>query len=167
MKKLTIITLTFVMAVLSILPAFASSIPDWSGITEDLFNDDLFGNVTLEKMMKVNEFIEKYGYTSAVVTDRNGNELDTDAYIPTGAKCLEAQGDTVVTVAVICVMEDVNCDAKITAADARLALRHSARLEKLDDIQFKAADVNMDGKVTAADARLILRKPIGPVNPNG
>ncbi len=159
MKKITIITLTFVMAVLSVLPVFASSIPDWSGITEDLFNDDLFGNVTLEKMMKVNEFIEKYGYTSAVVTDRNGNELDTDAYIPNGAKCLETQGDTVVTVAVICVMEDVNCDAKITAADARLALRHSARLEKLDDIQFRAADVNEDGKVTAADARLILRKP--------
>ena len=53
---------------------------------------------------------------------------------------------------------DVNKDGKITAADARLALRVSAKLETLTDYILKVADMNKDGKITAADARTILRK---------
>ena len=52
---------------------------------------------------------------------------------------------------------DVNKDGKITAADARLALRVSAKLETLTDYIQKTADMNKDGKITAADARKILR----------
>ncbi len=52
---------------------------------------------------------------------------------------------------------DVNSDGKITAADARLALRISAKLEKGTDYQMLVADVNQDKKITAADARKILR----------
>ena len=53
---------------------------------------------------------------------------------------------------------DVNKDGKITAADARQALRISATLVTPTDYQKKAADMNGDGKITAADARKILRK---------
>ena len=53
---------------------------------------------------------------------------------------------------------DVNKDGKITAADARLALRYSAKLETPNEYQFVAANYNKDDKITAADARLILRK---------
>lgn len=53
---------------------------------------------------------------------------------------------------------DVNGDGKVTAADAREALRASAKLEKLSDTEIKAADMNNDGKVTASDAREILRE---------
>lgn len=53
---------------------------------------------------------------------------------------------------------DVNKDGKLTAADARLALRVSAKLETLTDYILKVADMNKDGKITAADARTILRK---------
>lgn len=56
------------------------------------------------------------------------------------------------------VLYDVNGDGNITAADARLALRASARLATLGGDSFTAADVNHDGNVTASDARLILRK---------
>ncbi len=59
---------------------------------------------------------------------------------------------------------DVNLDKKITAADARLALRISARLENypaVDSVVFKNADVNGDGAITAADARIILRVSAG------
>lgn len=59
---------------------------------------------------------------------------------------------------------DVNLDGKITAADARLALRISARLEPYPDVKsvvFKNADVNGDGVITAADARIILRVSAG------
>ncbi|MBR5496919.1 MAG: glycosyl hydrolase family 25 [Clostridia bacterium] len=53
---------------------------------------------------------------------------------------------------------DVNSDGKITAADARLALRFSAGLENLTQTQQYTADMNDDSKVTAADAREILQK---------
>lgn len=52
---------------------------------------------------------------------------------------------------------DINGDCKITSADARLALRGAARLEKLSESAFLAADCNYDGKLTASDARKILR----------
>ncbi len=52
---------------------------------------------------------------------------------------------------------DVTGDEKINAADARLVLRYSAKLQELDEEQFKAADVDNSGIVNAADARKILR----------
>lgn len=52
---------------------------------------------------------------------------------------------------------DANCDGKLTAADARYALRCSAGLDRIEEAVFYAADVTGDGKLTAADARLILR----------
>lgn len=53
---------------------------------------------------------------------------------------------------------DLNRDDKVTAADARLALRIAAKLDPITDSKlFVITDVNFDGKITAADARLILR----------
>lgn len=52
---------------------------------------------------------------------------------------------------------DVNSDGKITALDARLALRCSALLEVFTAIQKLCADVDFSGKITSADARKILR----------
>lgn len=56
---------------------------------------------------------------------------------------------------------DVNGDGKITASDARIALRVSAGLHTPTDEQRMAADVNGDGKITASDARKILRAAAG------
>ena len=53
---------------------------------------------------------------------------------------------------------DINGDGAVKAADARLALRYSARLEELSEEQLKAADVDKSGTVNAADARKILRE---------
>ena len=57
------------------------------------------------------------------------------------------------------VLGDVDGDKNITASDARLALRKSAKLENFEvySAEFKAADVNFDGIITASDARSILR----------
>lgn len=55
------------------------------------------------------------------------------------------------------IMGDMSGDGRITASDARAALRFSARLDKLSDEAVTAADVNYDGDITAADARIILR----------
>lgn len=56
---------------------------------------------------------------------------------------------------------DVDGDRKITAEDARLALRAAVGLEKLTDVQKAAADVDGDGVITAEDARRILRESVG------
>ncbi len=58
-------------------------------------------------------------------------------------------------------MGDVDNDNKITAADARLTLRCSVRLEKFSKQQTSAADMDGDGKITAGDARIILRLSVG------
>ncbi len=53
---------------------------------------------------------------------------------------------------------------KITAADARMILRYSAGLEKIDKEQkrfFYCADMNFDGEINSADARLALRTAAG------
>lgn len=55
------------------------------------------------------------------------------------------------------IMGDVNGDGKITAADARLALRIAANLHLPTQTQKTTADINSDSKITAADARKILR----------
>ena len=52
---------------------------------------------------------------------------------------------------------DMNADGRVTAADARLALRISAKLEDLTDYALFIGDINKDNKLTAADARKILR----------
>lgn len=55
------------------------------------------------------------------------------------------------------IIGDVNGDRKVTAADARLTLRTSAKIDTFSEEQNKVADVNFDNKITAADARMILR----------
>lgn len=52
---------------------------------------------------------------------------------------------------------DIDGNGKYTASDARLVLRHAAKLELLNEEQQKYADVDANGRITAADARLVLR----------
>ena len=55
------------------------------------------------------------------------------------------------------VMGDLDGNGKITAGDARKALRMSARLEPTVGVDMLTVDTDGDGKVTAGDARTILR----------
>ena len=55
---------------------------------------------------------------------------------------------------------DVDGDGKVTAADARAALRFSVRLETPTAAQKQAADMDADGIITASDARTILRMAV-------
>ena len=54
-------------------------------------------------------------------------------------------------------MGDMNGDGKVTAGDARLALRFSSRLESYTDRQYVLADVDGDAKLTSTDASNILK----------
>ena len=68
-----------------------------------------------------------------------------------------------VTPAFAASLGDVNGDNKITAADARLALRAAVGLEQFTagTAAFAACDADENGKITAADARSILRAAVG------
>ncbi len=59
---------------------------------------------------------------------------------------------------------DVDGDKKVSASDARAALRASVGLDKLSEKQIGAADIDKDKRVTAADARYILRYSVGLVD---
>ncbi len=52
---------------------------------------------------------------------------------------------------------DMNGDGKVTASDARIILRHAARLENIEDSLLPAADADGDGRISASDARMVLR----------
>lgn len=56
---------------------------------------------------------------------------------------------------------DVDADGKVSAADARLALRYSVRLENLTPDGIFRADTDSNGIITASDARTILRISVG------
>ena len=56
---------------------------------------------------------------------------------------------------------DVNLDGKVTAEDARLALRNAVGLEALSAEKTLNADADRSGDISAADARLILRCAVG------
>ncbi len=55
---------------------------------------------------------------------------------------------------------DVDGDMEVTAADARLTLRHTVSLEQIAEEYLLNADFNNDGSIEAEDARLILRKAV-------
>lgn len=56
---------------------------------------------------------------------------------------------------------DVNGDGKVSAADARIALRVAAGLVTVSLDEFLRADLDSDGEVIAAEARTILRIAAG------
>lgn len=56
---------------------------------------------------------------------------------------------------------DIDDNGKISACDARLALRYSVGLEEFTEEKIARADYDGDGKVRAADARMILRTSVG------
>lgn len=66
--------------------------------------------------------------------------------------------------AVSVVRGDVDGDNKVSASDARNALRASVGIDKLSEKQRLAADIDKDNKITAADARYILRYSVGLID---
>lgn len=97
-----------------------------------------------------------------VVHDNKGKEVSDSDKLGTGMRILIPDGNEDVllekTVIVPC---DINGDASVSAADARLALRASVKLENLNSYQIIAANVDGATDILAADARLILRASVG------
>ena len=56
---------------------------------------------------------------------------------------------------------DADMDGVVNAADARMVLRASVRLETLNAVQEECADADADGQLSASDARAVLRCSVG------
>lgn len=59
---------------------------------------------------------------------------------------------------------DLNSNEKINAEDALLVLKHSARIEGLNEYQINRADVTSDGSINAEDALEILKFAAGIIS---
>ena len=115
------------------------------------------GEITVAEILDVTQT------ETAVIINSEKKVFDETENVPNGTWIATLYNGFVVDKMQICIKGDVNCDGKITAADARLVLRHSAKLEKLNGLmmQSEAADIDYTNGITAADARLILRKAAG------
>lgn len=109
---------------------------------------------TLKMFVLTFEYTDKAVYPSLKVTNIAGTYIKSVAEVVV----LDEREETP---AVSTKKGDVDLNSKITAADARLALRKSAKIQTLSSGQMKNADVNGDSVVSATDARLILRYTAG------
>ena len=105
----------------------------------------------------VSEVVALVDAENVAVKNAAGEIMAPDALIATGSRIVTLFNGYEVEAKNVCIKYDVDCNGEITASDARLALRYSAVLENLDDLQYFAAEVTGDKQVTASDARKILR----------
>lgn len=87
---------------------------------------------------------------------KKGNTAVTSGNVATGYT-ITTGGKTYTIV----VKGDSNGDGKVNSADALIALKHSAGVEKKTGIYLAALDVNKDGKTNSADALAILKCSAG------
>lgn len=107
-------------------------------------------NVTLPSETPVRDGYKFLGWS----TDSNASELEYTA----GANAYINSDMTLYAVWETAVMRgDADGNGKVTAADARIALRISAKLQAGTESEISACDLNGDKKVTASEARMILR----------
>lgn len=105
----------------------------------------------------VSTALSKVKAENKAILTADGEMLTLDAKVPNGSRIVTLFEGYVVSSFAVLVPYDVNCDGRVTAADARLALRNAAKIEYLYGISHEAADVNGIRGITAADARQILR----------
>lgn len=113
---------------------------------------------------KVNDVLLQFEYSAHIIaTDKNAEQIDGDAVIGSGCFLFLTKTDAEtgknepIDTTCVVIKGDLNGDGKITAADAREALRSSAKLTTLLSPYFLAGDLDSDNKITAAEARKILR----------
>lgn len=154
MKKLFSIILCTGFLLLSILPAGAYNIE--ADIQESFspYADTLF----ITEETKAGDI--KYFGERITFYDSQGNELSADDYLKTGDSLVYFDILALYTVVLV---GDCNCDGKITASDARIALRMSANLYKYSELPetHGAWDADFSQTIEAADARSILRVSAG------
>ncbi len=117
---------------------------------------------TVKTKSSADDIIKSVKNEKVSIVDKNGKAISGDALVGTGSKIqIKDKSGKVVSTYTVCVPNDVDGNGKTTAADARLALRGSAKLNKIEGVYAQASDATSDKKITAADARKILRISAG------
>ena len=93
----------------------------------------------------------------AKIEREDGTEVQPGETVGSGMVLVKPDG----TREVIVIKGDNDGDGRVTAADARFALRVAVGLETPNEWQLKACLVTGGETVTAADARAILRAAVG------
>ena len=118
--------------------------------------------VKLTPKMKASAFKSGVENENIAILSADGKALADNALVGTGAKVqIKDKDGKVLSEYEVLVKCDVNGDGQITPADARLALRCAAKLEKLSGLYETAANYDDKGIITPSDARMILRKAAG------
>lgn len=111
-------------------------------VTEGMTVGALLGNVT----------------DGAKVVYKNSQQANPSDFIQSSMRIVMTDSNGNITASKgIAVFGDIDGDGKVTATDARTALRASVGLENLSEVQKTAADTDFSKTVAAADARTILR----------
>lgn len=117
------------------------------------------------KVSTIVDSLEIDNFLDTVILDTDGAELARHDTFCTGDTLKSTTtimfNERTVLEYTLVVLGDTDCDGKVTASDARLALRIAAGLDKASDAVLSACDANSDGDVTANDARAILRAASG------
>ncbi len=109
-----------------------------------------------DKLIK--EFISyTHGETVLVVDTEKTEAVTGDSPVGTGNLVVLAYEGKPQDYYYAVVLGDADGNGKLTAADARTALRIAAKLESPTDAVFAALDLNSDGSITIAEARMLLR----------
>ncbi len=152
MKKILSIILSAVLLLILVPTAFAYNI-DGDLAEAFLYNGN---QIFLTKETKAGE-IKYFGDRITFTRDDNTSVKAEDS-LKTGDKLYYFGTETVLELIIV---GDANADGNITAADARIVLRFSAKLDMntnaYEDMNYQGVDVDNDGKVNASDARAILR----------
>ena len=94
---------------------------------------------------------------NAKLTKADGAALKSKELVGSGMLLTKEDGKVLTVI----VKGDTNGDGRITAADARFALRAAVELERPNEWQLNACQVSGRKKITAAVARFILRAAVG------
>ncbi len=131
-----------------------------AAVIDDAFEQTFFavdyGYVYLAKPTTAGEINNK----NLKVINKDGTAVKDDELVTSGMRC-DSYGYTK-DIVLLC---DVDCDGKVTASDARIALRLASYLEKWDAPICRVAanthSLTDIGGTTAEDARFILRFAAG------
>lgn len=117
---------------------------------------------TSSAMKNLNSLIQNYDELNISAVNKSGKVLSADDFAGTGTVIsIYGIDNSRLADYTLVVLGDTNGDGKISALDARDALRASAKIISLDDSAFLAADIKKEGRINASAARLILRVSAG------
>ncbi len=137
------------------------AIPKLSGAKIEITDKTSFvideTNICFAEIINAADLLKKFKAGSIKLTDKDGNEISGSSPVGSGAVVSLVEGGETLDSYTMILLGDLDGNGEITAVDARIALRASASLDKLNEWQTLAANVNNDGDLTAVDAREILR----------